>query len=373
MKNYISGKFKKGYDFQSFSPSMLNNPLEIDAEVQTLLSEADRLLGTLNSYSKLVPDVDFFIHMHVTKEATTSSRIEGTRTEFDEALLKEREIKPEKRNDWQEVQNYTKAMNSSIKLLQELPLSMRLIKETHRILLSGTRGSHSAPGEIRKSQNWIGGKGPSDAVYVPPTHEELPDLLTDLEKFWHNKSLKIPHLIKTALIHYQFETIHPFLDGNGRIGRLLITLYLIDKKLLSKPTLYLSDYFERNRIAYYDALTTPRVKNDIKHWLKFFLNGVIEMSIKSCNTFDSILELKKICEEKILKLDRRAETGNKLLRELFSKPITDAREIGERLNLSHPAVNPLIAKFEELKILKEVTGYKRNRLFAFVDYINIFK
>lgn len=372
-QSFQSGTYKQQHQYKSFTPTLINRLLTwTDPNITVLLEEATRLLGELNAYSQLIPDVNFFIRMHILKEATTSSRIEGTQTNIDEAVLPEDEIAPERRDDWLEVQNYTKAMNHAIAALERLPLSMRLLREAHKILMSSARGEHRNPGEIRKSQNWIGGSNLKNAIFIPPTHQELPDLLTDLEKFWHNEKIAVPHLIRAALSHYQFETIHPFLDGNGRVGRLLITLYLIDKKLLTKPTLYLSDFFERNRGAYYNALTAVRTSNDIEHWLKFFLTGVAETAAGSKQIFEAIVALRQRCEEQILQLGKRVTKGQALLRELYSQPVMSANDISMKLRITHQSASSLIRSFEEMGILREITGRKKDRLFVFSEYLSLF-
>ncbi|MFC1949933.1 Fic family protein, partial [Chloroflexota bacterium] len=319
-------------------------------------------------------DPDMFIKMHIFKEAVTSSRIEGTQTNIEEAIIEEREINPEKRDDWREVNNYVTAMNIAIEELKTLPLSNRLIRNTHKILLSSGRGEHKNPGEVRKSQNWIGGASLADALFIPPAHTELPGLLGDLELFLHNTGIKIPHLIRIAIAHYQFETIHPFLDGNGRIGRLLITLYLVSEGVLEKPLLYLSEFFEKNKTLYYDNLELVRTKNDIGQWLKFFLTGVIQTAENGVSTLHKITDLKATIErEKILTMGKRAKQGSVLLYALFSKPVVTTKDVQNITGLSPKAANDLVQAFLIADILKETTGYQRNRVFSFEDYLRLFR
>ncbi len=376
-KNFIAGKWQQQYQYQSFTPNkiclqwLISNPGLLNK-----LGEADRYLGRLDTFSELIPDIDFFIKMHVTQEATVSSKIEGTQTSFEEVFIKEAFINPDKRNDWQEVHNYIQALNQAIKAMRDLPISNRLIKQTHKTLLQGVRGKEKLPGEYRNGQNWIG-DSLKDSIFIPPIHEEIPDLMQDLEQFINAEimdlPLAVPHLIKIALAHYQFETIHPFLDGNGRIGRLLITLYLIDKELLQKPTLYLSDYFERNRRDYYDNLTQVRKKNDIENWLFFFLDGVIETAKKSIKSFNNIIKLRDDIElNRLIKLGRKQADGKRLINLLYKVPILDSKEVAKTLKIHSSTANRLIKDFEELKILTELTGYKRNRMYAFYEYIRIF-
>jgi Fic family protein len=343
-----------------------------DATINALLESANRALGELNAFSLIVPDIDLFIEMHVVKEAQTSSRIEGTQTGIDEALMSEEQIRPEKRDDWREVRNYITAVNTAVSELKHLPLSNRLLKRTHEILLSGVRGAHKQPGDFRSSQNWIGGSSLADAVFIPPHPESVADLMSDLEALWHNEEIVVPHLIRVAISHYQFETIHPFLDGNGRIGRLMIPLYLVSHGLLAKPSLYLSDFFERNRGSYYDALMRVRMSNDLIHWVRFFLQGVAETATKGRDVFRQVLVLRTEVEHGVLVLGKRAANARALLNLLYRKPLVSANDIETALSVSTPTANALIRDFERLGILKEITGQQRGRAYAFDRYLSLF-
>jgi len=373
LKNFKAGVYKKQYQYKSFSPSKINTSwVWDDPKINVLLEQATRMLGELNAFSHIVPDVDLFIQMHILKEANTSSRIEGTITTINEDLMNKEDISPEKRNDWQEVQNYVNAMNYAIETLKTIPLSNRLLKQTHAILLEGVRGEKKCPWGFRKSQNWIGGSSISDAFFIPPHHDEVPELMSDLEKFFHNDEINVPHLMKIALSHYQFETIHPFLDGNGRIGRLLITLYLVNYNLLQKPTLYLSDFFMKNRESYYDALSRVRESNNLIQWIKFFLNAVINISEQAKETFKEILSLKNRIDSKIVTLNRKAKKGRYIMQLLYKKPIVTVKDVANFLNITPKSANILINDFENLNILKEITGHRRNRNFVFNEYLKLF-
>jgi len=373
MKNFKSGTYINQGSYKSFQPELISGKWVIDnMEFLSLLSQADRQLGRLDMYSEYIPNIDLFIRMHVLKEATQSSKIEGTKTNIEEALLNREDISEEKRDDWEEVQNYIAALNKAIEKLNEIPFSSRLIRQTHEILLSGVSRKRKLPGEFRSSQNWIGGASISDATFIPPIHTTINEYMGDLEKFAHDNEHHFPELLKIALIHYQFETIHPFLDGNGRVGRLMITLYLVEKGLLKKPVLYLSDFFEKNRTLYYDNLMKVREKQDINQWFKFFLVGVIETAKNSISTFDKILKLQKDIEIRIQGLGSRSVSANTVVKQLYQHPVIQARKVQEITGLSMPTAYKIIEGLEELKVLKEVTGAKRGKLYFFKEYIDLF-
>jgi Fic family protein len=373
MKNFHPGHYiNQGYH-KSFQPSLINRDWELDnMDVIHLLSEADRQLGRLDMYSEYIPDINLFISMHIAKEATQSSKIEGTRTNVEEAFLERDEIADEKRDDWEEVQNYIDAMNKAITLLDKLPFSSRLIRETHKALLRGVRGKHKLPGNFRTSQNWIGGASIDDAMFIPPIHTSLPELISDLEKFANSETIRLPDLLKIALIHYQFETIHPFLDGNGRVGRLMITLYLVSKNLLKQPILYLSDFLERNRLLYYDNLTLVREKGRLDQWFKFFLVGVIETAKNGIQTFDGILRLQKQVDAKIHGLGARAANAQKIMHYLYQKPVANVQRVAEATGIASTTAYRMLVELEKLGIIEEITGYQRGKLYVFKEYLNHF-
>lgn len=373
MDKFKSGSYiDQGY-YKAFEPTSINRRWKIsNPELLEFLGIADRQLGRLDMFSEYVPNIELFIRMHVTKEAVDSSKIEGTRTRIEDVYIDNSNLKPEQRIDKQEVQNYIDSLFNSIEQLKEIPISTRLIKSAHQLLMQGVRGKDKLPGNYRTSQNWIGGATINDAAFVPPTHTSVPALMNDLEKFIHNKEYQIPHLIKIAIAHYQFETIHPFLDGNGRIGRLLIPLYLSEKDILKQPILYLSTYFERNRQLYYDHLMNTRVKSDLLPWLKFFLVGVIETAKTGIATFDSILKLQKDIDSKLETLGKRVVHGIKLIEYMYKKPVITITEAIKVLKLSPPPVYRLISELENMGILEEITGNTRNREFMFTEYLKLF-
>ncbi len=373
MKNFKSGRFiSQGY-YKSFQPNIINRAWVVDdMEIMTLLSKADRMLGRLDMFSNHIPDIDLFISMHIMKEATQSTRIEGTQTNISEAVLSEEDVPLDKRDDWAEVQNYIRAMHSSIEMLQNLPLSSRLIKETHRILMRGVRGDYKQPGEFRTSQNWIGGNSIADAVFVPPVHTSIAELMTDIEMFIHNQDYPLPELIKIALIHYQFETIHPFNDGNGRVGRLLITLYLVSIGLLKRPVLYLSDYLENHRNTYYSSIMKARMDNNIRDWLVFFLKGVIETAEKSVGTFEQILLTDKKYKGLVQDMGNRSANALKLIEYMYGQPIINAQKAAEVAGITQASAYNLLPEMEKVGIIEEVTGFKRGKRYVLREYFDIF-
>ena len=373
MKDFTAGVYRQQREYKSFSPSFINGPFAWEnRQIDQLIEQAANLLGELNTYAEIAPDVDFSMPMSIAKEAIDSNLIEGTKTEIDEVVLPQTEIPPIRQDDWQDVQNYIEAMNFAIAELPRIPISVRLLKDIHKILMSGVRGKHKAPGEIRRSQNWIGGASLADAFFVPPSPEEVPDLLSDLEKFWHNQSLQLPYLIKIAITHYQFETIHPFLDGNGRCGRLLIALQLIDAQLLNKPVLYISTFFERRRNAYYNAFSMVRKSNGLEQWIIFFLIGIVETAQHGLKTFKAIIALRREYNTKILTLGARAKNAQKLLQHMYATPIITVRSVEKALDTSFSSANRLLKSLTELGVLKETKGHSRNRLFVLEKYLNLF-
>lgn len=375
IEKFQAGHYEQGVGYKYFVPNKINDEWCWNTPIiNNLLEKAAIKLGELNSFSRLVPNIDLFIKLHVAKEAVVSSRIEGTQTQMDEALLPEEEVRPERRDDWKEVNNYIDAIDQAIVELEKLPISSRLIKAAHKLLLDSVRGEHKLPGTYRSSQNWIGGNSIADAKFIPPHFELLGDLMGDLETFLNNDNIEVPALIKIAVAHYQFETIHPFLDGNGRIGRLLITLFLVEQKILDKPLLYISSYFEKNKELYYDNLHNTRVKNDMLQWIKYFLVGIEQTATLAVRTLSEIIQLKTKIEENIrLNYGRRSNVALVLLHHLLKKPFVTIEDVAKACDLSYKAANDLVKKVCEDKYLVEMTGQSRNRIFVFGQYLDLFK
>lgn len=373
--NYSAGHYEQGPGYQYFVPNHLCDEWQWPtAELGKLLERAAASLGGLNTYSRFAPNVDLFIQLHVTKEAVVSSQIEGTQTSIEEALLPEAAVSCERRDDWHEVNNYIAAMNLAIGELERLPISGRLLRATHSRLMQGVRGEHKMPGEFRTSQNWIGGKTPADARYVPPSHILVPELIGDLERFLNSDDTKLPALLKIAIAHYQFESIHPFLDGNGRTGRLLITLYLISTGLLSKPMLYLSSFFESRRDLYYDNLTTIRTKGDMLHWLKYFLVGVDETSRQATETLERIMDY-KTRQESVIRghLGVSANRAIPLFHKMLEHPQITVEQAATLSGMPYTTTNNTLRRLTEIGVVSLRTSPGRTRLFALREYLDMFK
>lgn len=359
-------------NYECFVPHDLKYlKFNIDEEFQNLINRAYLLLGRLDGMATTLPDINLFVSMYVQKEAVISSQIEGTQASLIDVLQKDR--KNEKIKDTEEIVNYIKATNYAFKRLEELPLCMRLIKETHSILLSGVIGNEKSPGEFRKSQNWIGYAGCklNTASFVPPAPGEMEKSLTDLEKYIHEDSF-IPNLIKIALIHYQFETIHPFLDGNGRMGRLLIVLFLKERGLIEYPVLYLSYFFKKNRNRYYELLNNVRVKGEFEEWIKFFIKGICEISEDAISSIQKIIELKKADIEKIRNIPKGNISNLLLIYDyLLRHPFLETEDIRRLSDLSKPTVNKLLETLIELEILELVEEKKRYKQYVYRKYVDI--
>ena len=374
LEDYSCGTYIKVDDYKSLIPSEINYDwIWNDSEINGLLAKASLEIGNLNGYAMQIPNIDIFIQMHVKVEANKSSRMEGTRTTIDEELSDVLDINPEKRDDWQEVKNYVEALNYGVERIKEIPLSNRFIRELHGILLKNVRGELKNPGEYRTSQNWIGGSKPSNAAYVPPIPSKLSNCLSDLEKFINNKKILMPDLIKIAMIHYQFEAIHPFLDGNGRTGRIIIPLFMLEKGLIIKPYFYISDYIEKNKEAYYSYLSRVRTENDIIAWIKFFLEAAIETAKNARIKFENVVNFTNKINDLILKLPVKAENARKVIDVLYQEPIINRKILQRKTGLKDTALKSAVNALLNSEMLIEMTGYNRNQIFSFQKYIDLFK
>jgi Fic family protein len=374
LEEFEAGSYRNQGDFKSFIPSTVNDTWVWHSPiVNTLLSEASKELGGLNSYSELIPNIDIYIYMHIQVEANKSNRIEGTHTSVEEDMMSPEDLLPEKRDDVMEVNNYVRAMNYGIERISkdDFPFSSRLIRELHAILLNGVRGTHKTPGEFRLSQNFIGGSMPSNAVYVPPAVCDLNDAMNDFDKFMNNLD-GMPTLIRLAIMHYQFETIHPFLDGNGRMGRLMIPLFLLSRKELSKPCFYISDYFEKHRIEYYDALQRVRLNNDLIGWICFFLRASIDTAKTAKEKFRAALKQVQKYNDYLAAKKTTPETLKKIIQCMYVKPVASVAVLAEQTELTVQTINKAVKILASDGILVELTGNSRNRIFSLDDYIRVF-
>lgn len=381
MKRGLSGKYigKKTGDesVNAFLPFALppHPPLKINADLRNALDEALLSLGRLDSITLVLPETSIFLYMYVRKEAVLSSQIEGTQSSLNHLLLFEMDEFPGvPLDEVTEVSNYVAALNHALERLRgNFPLSNRLIREIHGILFQKGRGSDQEPGEFRRSQNWIGGTRPGNALFVPPPPDYVNPSMADLEKYLHGIPEKVPTLIKAALSHVQFETIHPFLDGNGRVGRLLIPLLLCYEGILSEPLLYMSLYFKQNRSQYYDLLTKVRLEGDWEEWLLFFVEGIQQTAVGALITAQRLLNIAEKDKERIQSLGRVAGSALRLHRVFQQRPLGSIRFLAKETSLSHPSVTAALRALDKINIVKEITGKKRNRIFAYDKYLEVIR
>ena len=364
--------------YRAFIPAPLppSPPVRLTGELQSALSEADRSLGRLDGSIQTLPNPDLFVLMYVRKEAVLSSRIEGTQSSLQDVLEAEAQVlSPTRPRDVAEVVNHVNAMNYGLERLRDLPVSVRLIREIHHRLLRGVRGSNLTPGEVRRSQNWIGAAGCTidEATFVPPPPHVVPQALGDLERFLHAQD-NLPTLLKIGLAHAQFETIHPFLDGNGRVGRLLIAFLLTEREVLRRPVLYISHYFARHRQSYYDHLQAVRDQGDWEGWIRFFLKGVAEVSAEAAATVRRILLLREEHRRSVTEsLGRAAGNGLRVLEDLYERPVVSVNSVRRLIGTTYTAANLLVSRLVDVGVLSETTGRARNRVFAYRSYIDLFE
>lgn len=361
-------------EYKSFVPSSLppEPPIELSEEMVKILVDANKQIAILESISSRIPNVSLFVSMYVRKEALLSSQIEGTQATLEDVL--DPMVESNTNQNVSDVINYIKATEFAINRLSELPLCNRLIKETHNVLMQGVRGQEKSPGEFRHSQNWIGGQGSSlkNARYIPPNTEDMIEAISDLEKYINDDDEADP-LIKAALIHYQFETIHPFLDGNGRVGRLLITMFLIEKKVLTTPALYISYFLKKNRIEYYDRMSEVRQSGNYEQWIKFFLQAIYESAEDAVETIDELNKLHNVNTEKIKSLGKATKNTLKLFEYIESSPIIEINKTAAALNLSYNTTSAAVKRLANLNILSMTNNFQRNRTFLYEDYLKILR
>ncbi len=361
-------------EYKSFVPSSLppEPPIELSEEMVKILVNANKQIAILESISSRIPNVSLFVSMYVRKEALLSSQIEGTQATLEDVL--DPMVESNTNQNVSDVINYIKATEFAINRLSELPLCNRLIKETHNVLMQGVRGQEKSPGEFRHSQNWIGGQGSSlkNARYIPPNTEDMIEAISDLEKYINNDD-EVDPLIKAALIHYQFETIHPFLDGNGRVGRLLITMFLIEKRVLTTPALYISYFLKKNRIEYYDRMSEVRQSGNYEQWIKFFLQAIYESAEDAVETIDVLNKLHNVNVEKIKSLGKATKNTLKLFEYIESSPIIEINKTAAALNLSYNTTSAAVKRLVNLNILSLTNNFQRNRTFLYEDYLKILR